>query len=261
MPAEILLQGVRAGPIHQGRQHDSQFRSHGVVRQPATPGAVRVVATVFHEGLPCPPALIWSNIQAWMRSNPSHSDVLEGCGSGHPPGTNVRQQGDHRARSVYASVLGSTGRAGEPCAMLFDSDWDVLKGRLTTKCGARSARFVYNGAELAGEVKISSIMTDMSHSPWTNARRHPRTSVSFPVDVVSYSAGSTTQDEGRLAVVGAGGAFLELSGTYDISSLLRLAFELPSTPGDMTCTATIQCRLVQGGWRRVLTPRGTGPYR
>ncbi len=47
-----------------------------------------------------------------------------------------------------------------------------------------------------------------------STRRHPRTSVSFPVDVVSYSAGLTTQDEGRLAVLGSGGGVvLELSGS------------------------------------------------
>ena len=45
-------------------------------------------------------------------------------------------------------------------------------------------------------------------------RQHPRTSVSFLMDVVNYSAGLTTQDEGRLVVLGAGGALLELSGSY-----------------------------------------------
>ncbi len=89
-------------------------------------------------------------------------------------------------------------------------------------------------------------MTDTSPLPWAHARRHPRTSVSFPVDVVRYSTGVRTPDEGRLVVLGAGGAFLELSGSYGSGSMLRLAFELPSTPGEITCTAIVRDRLPEG---------------
>ena len=64
---------------------------------------------------------------------------------------------------------------------------------------------MYNGAELAGEVKVSSMMTVTSPLPRTNTSGHPRTSVSFAVDVVSYSAGITRKDDGRLGVLGAGG--------------------------------------------------------
>ncbi len=75
-------------------------------------------------------------------------------------------------------------------------------------------------------------------------RRHPRTSVSFLVDVMSYSAGLTTQDEGRLAVLGSGGgAVLELSGSYAVGSMLRLGFKLPSTTGEISCTAIVRDRL------------------
>lgn len=49
-----------------------------------------------------------------------------------------------------------------------------------------------------------------------------------------------------MAILGAGGAFLELSGSYGIGNMLRLAFELPSTPGDITCTAIVRCRLPKG---------------
>ena len=75
-------------------------------------------------------------------------------------------------------------------------------------------------------------------------RRHPRTtSVAFLVDVVSYSAGLTTQDEGRLVVLGAGGAFLELSGSYAVGNMLRLGFKLPSTTAEISCTAIVRDRL------------------
>ena len=75
-------------------------------------------------------------------------------------------------------------------------------------------------------------------------RRHPRTSVSFPVDVVSYSAGLTTQDEGRLTALGSGGgAVLELSGSYAVGSMLRLGFKLPSTTEEISCTAIVRDRL------------------
>ena len=67
----------------------------------------------------------------------------------------------------------------------------------------------------------------------TDARRHPRTSVSFLVDVMSYSAGLTTQDEGRLVVLGSGGALLKLNGSYTVGSMLRLGFKLPSTTGEI----------------------------
>ena len=88
--------------------------------------------------------------------------------------------------------------------------------------------------------------TDTPLIPMDPTRRYPRTSVGFPVDVVSYSAGVTTRDEGRLVVLGAGGAFLELSGSYGGGSMLRLAFELPSTPGEITCTAIVRDRLAKG---------------
>ena len=78
----------------------------------------------------------------------------------------------------------------------------------------------------------------------TDARRHPRTSVSFLVDVMSYSAGLTTQDEGRLAVLSSGGgAVIELSGSYAVGSILKLGFKLPSTTEEVACTAIVRRRL------------------
>ena len=78
----------------------------------------------------------------------------------------------------------------------------------------------------------------------TDARRHPRTSVSFLVDVMSYSAGLTTQDEGRLAVLSSGGgAVMELSGSYAVRSMLRLGFKLPSTTTAISCMAIVRTRL------------------
>ncbi len=75
-------------------------------------------------------------------------------------------------------------------------------------------------------------------------RRHPRTnSVSFLVEVLGYSACFSTQDEGRLVVLGAGGAFLELSGRYPLGSMLRVNFKLPSTLVPVTCSAIVRFRL------------------
>ena len=79
-----------------------------------------------------------------------------------------------------------------------------------------------------------------------HTRRYRRTSVSFPVDVLSYSAGAKTRDEGRLVLLGAGGAFLELAGSYDVGGMLRLGFELPSTPGEIACAAIVRDRLAKG---------------
>ena len=69
-------------------------------------------------------------------------------------------------------------------------------------------------------------------------RRDPRAGVSFPVDVLNFSA--RTRDEGRFVDVGAGGACLELSGSYEIGSPLRLVFNLPSTPGEIACTGIVR---------------------
>ncbi len=77
-------------------------------------------------------------------------------------------------------------------------------------------------------------------------RRDPRAGVSFPVDVLNFSA--RTRDEERFVDVdvGAGGACLELSGSYEIGSPLRLVFNLPSTPGEITCTGIVRDRLPKG---------------
>ena len=78
-------------------------------------------------------------------------------------------------------------------------------------------------------------------------RRHPRSSVSFLVDVMSYSAGLTTQDEGRLVVLGSGGALLELNASYTVGSMLRLGFKLPSATEEISCKAIVRSRLEAQG--------------
>ena len=79
-------------------------------------------------------------------------------------------------------------------------------------------------------------------------RRHPRTSsISFLVEVTSYSAGLATQDEGRLVVLGAGGAFVELNGSYAVGHMLRLGFKLPSAAEEISCTAIVRSRLEAQG--------------
>lgn len=89
-------------------------------------------------------------------------------------------------------------------------------------------------------------------------RRNPRASVSFPVDVLNYSA--RTRDEGRLVDLGAGGAGLELTGSYEVGSLLRLAFELPSIPGEIVCTGIVRDRRATGARLEflLLEPRNRG---
>ena len=77
-----------------------------------------------------------------------------------------------------------------------------------------------------------------------DARRHPRTRIDFPVNVVNYGAGS--RDDGRIIVLGQGGASLELSGNYSVGSMLRLGFELPATKGEITCTAIVRGRRATG---------------
>lgn len=71
-------------------------------------------------------------------------------------------------------------------------------------------------------------------------RRYVRASVNFDVDVLSYSAGATNRDQGRLVVLGAGGAFLELGGTYAVGSMLKLGFKLPSTAEAVSCLAIVR---------------------
>lgn len=64
------------------------------------------------------------------------------------------------------------------------------------------------------------------------------------MDVLNYSA--RTRDEGRLVNLGAGGAGLELTGSYEVGCLLRLAFELPSIRGEIACTGIVRDRRATG---------------
>ena len=49
-----------------------------------------------------------------------------------------------------------------------------------------------------------------------------------------------------MVVLGASGACLSLNGNYGVGSLLRLGFELPATPGEITCTAIVRDRQAEG---------------
>ena len=59
------------------------------------------------------------------------------------------------------------------------------------------------------------------------ARRYLRARVSFDAEAWLARRDGPTRVRGRLAVVGAGGALLELGENYAIGSLLRLWFSLP----------------------------------
>ena len=48
-------------------------------------------------------------------------------------------------------------------------------------------------------------------------------------------------------MLGAGGAFLELSGSYPVGSMLRLVFKLPATSVEVSCSAIIRSCLKETG--------------
>ena len=64
-------------------------------------------------------------------------------------------------------------------------------------------------------------MTQSTHTP---ARRYPRARVSFAAEVSVDHGGKTIRMDGRLAILGAGGAFLELGENHAVGSLVRLRF-------------------------------------
>ena len=76
-------------------------------------------------------------------------------------------------------------------------------------------------------------MTDVQ----SDRRRFPRVEVSFHVDV--WVDGAEARVNGRLVVLGGGGAFLELDDRYPISSSLRLRFAL-ATLGEIGCRAMVR---------------------
>ena len=85
-------------------------------------------------------------------------------------------------------------------------------------------------------------MTDTS----SDRRRYPRTQVSFDIDVWVDDAGSQTRTSGRLVVLSAGGAFLELDVGYPVGKPLRLRFEL-ATLGRIGCRTIVRRHLEGSG--------------
>ncbi len=83
----------------------------------------------------------------------------------------------------------------------------------------------------------------MTDTP-SNQRRYPRTQVSFDIDVWVDGAGSQVRTGGRLVVLSAGGAFLELDDDYPVGRPLRLQFYL-ATLGTVGCRAILR-RYLQG---------------
>ncbi len=79
----------------------------------------------------------------------------------------------------------------------------------------------------------------MTDTP-SDRRQHPRVQVSFDVDVRVEHAGRQARTVGgRLVVLGAGGAFLELHDAYTIGSLMHVRFEL-ATLGEISCRAIVR---------------------
>ncbi len=78
----------------------------------------------------------------------------------------------------------------------------------------------------------------MTDTP-SDRRQLPRVRVSFDVDVRVEHAGHARTVGGRVVVLGAGGAFLELDAVYPIGSLMRVRFELP-TLGEIGCRAIVR---------------------
>ena len=72
--------------------------------------------------------------------------------------------------------------------------------------------------------------------PTSDRRQHPRAQVSFDIDVWVDGAGRQVRTAGRLVVLSAGGAFLELDEDYPVGRPLRLRFELAAL-GKVGCRA------------------------
>ncbi len=79
-------------------------------------------------------------------------------------------------------------------------------------------------------------------------RQFPRTQVGFDVDVRVDGLRKRRRTCGRLVVLSARGALLELDEGYPIGTLLRMGFEL-ATPGEIDCRAIV---------RRAIAGKGVG---
>ena len=80
----------------------------------------------------------------------------------------------------------------------------------------------------------------MTESTYTTPRRYPRARVSFDADV--SVGGRTIRMDGRLTILGAGGAFLELGKNYAIGSVVGLRFRIAEL-GEIACQAIVRNHL------------------
>jgi hypothetical protein len=77
----------------------------------------------------------------------------------------------------------------------------------------------------------------------TNVRRYARATVSLETRVRVFDGGTFTSLRGRIVVLGAGGAFVELSEDVPIGTRLGLHFTLPSAPDPVICRAVVRSGL------------------
>jgi c-di-GMP-binding flagellar brake protein YcgR len=83
--------------------------------------------------------------------------------------------------------------------------------------------------------------------PQTPPRRYPRAKIGFEIRVQVEHRATSTRTDGRLTVLGAGGAFLVLGRDYPVGSLLRVQFRLPSVDDEIACTAVVRNGVVGQG--------------
>ena len=79
-------------------------------------------------------------------------------------------------------------------------------------------------------------------TPTPDQRRYPRAYVDFDADVWVSHGDKTIHIQGRLVVLGEGGAFLELSENYAIGRLLRLRFAIAEL-GEIACQVIVRSSL------------------
>ena len=78
----------------------------------------------------------------------------------------------------------------------------------------------------------------MAETP-SQRRQSPRAQVSAPVVLWVDTTGRPRRSSGHLVDLGAGGAFLELDGSYPVGTCLRLRFRLDLL-GEINCRAVIR---------------------
>ena len=79
-------------------------------------------------------------------------------------------------------------------------------------------------------------------TPTPHQRRYPRAHVNLDADVWVNRGGEAILRFGRLVILGAGGAFLELDESYAIGSLLRIRFTTAEL-GEIACQVIVRSSL------------------